>query len=155
MRKPPASKRLRGFSEALRRCNRKTLQSLSEACPVGSKLQNALQDGRAFGDLALQIHWGDAVGPEDVQWHVDAPNSALHMAVARLRRLRRLPCHEVSLHGRRTLQMKLRDPFALETHVVSERQEPGDVYIGNPAAFEHGLQYEAATWDRQFYAIRF
>ena len=134
MRKPPASRRLRGFAEALRRCNRRTLQSLSRACPEGSRLRGALQDGRAFGDLALQIHWGDAVGPEDVQWHVDAPNSALHMAV--------------SLHGQRTLQMKLRDPFALETHVVSERQEPRDVYIGNPAAFEHGLQYAAATWDR-------
>jgi hypothetical protein len=36
---------------------------------------------RAFGDLAVQIHWGDAVEDQDVAWHVDANNSALHMAV--------------------------------------------------------------------------
>ena len=36
-----------------------------------------------------------------MQWHIDAPNSALHMAV--------------SVHGGRTLKMKLRDPFALDT----------------------------------------
>ena len=38
-------------------------------------------DLSAFGDLAVQIHWGDAVEDQDVAWHVDANNSALHMAV--------------------------------------------------------------------------
>ena len=46
----------------------------------GSLLQAALREGRAFGHLAVQIHWGDAVKSDDVHWHIDAPNSALHMA---------------------------------------------------------------------------
>ena len=32
--------------------------------------------------------------------------------------------------------------------VLQEPQQPGDVYIGNPAAYEHGLTYAAASWDR-------
>lgn len=55
---------------------------------------------------------------------------------------------EVSLHGRRTLHLRLRDPFDLSEKVVDEPQRPGDVYLGNPVAYEHGLQYDAATWDR-------
>lgn len=48
---------------------------------TGSPLRAVLSTCRAFGDLAVQIHWGDAVEDQDVAWHVDANNSALHMAV--------------------------------------------------------------------------
>ena len=58
---------------------------------VGPSAPGALKDAllrRAFGDLAVQIHWGDAVDEdEDIQWHVDANNSALHMAVAWLNKI--------------------------------------------------------------------
>ena len=48
----------------------------------GSPLRAVLgSTSRAFGDLAVQIHWGDAVEDHNVAWHVDANNSALHMAV--------------------------------------------------------------------------
>lgn len=137
---PPAPRRLRAFAEALRRRNRRLLEDLAEQCP-GSPLGAVLASPhRAFGDLAVQIHWGHAVEAEDVAWHVDANNSALHMAV--------------SLRGRRTLQMKLCDPFALETQVLQEPQQPGDVYIGNPAAYEHGLTYAAATWENRMVALQ-
>ena len=43
---------------------------------------------------------------------------------------------------RAALRLRLR-------RIVDERQEPGDVYIGNPAAFEHGLEYDEATWERR------
>lgn len=135
---PP--RRLAAFAEALRRKNRRLLEDLAEQCPAGSPLRAVLSTCRAFGDLAVQIHWGDAVEDQDVAWHVDANNSALHMAV--------------SLRGRRTLQMKLCDPFALETQVLQEPQQPGDVYIGNPAAYEHGLTYAAASWEKRMVALQ-
>eukprot|EP00435_Cladocopium_sp_Y103_P026866 s3216_g6.t1 len=138
--KPPAPQRLAAFGEALRRKNRRLLEELAEQCPAGSPLRAVLGSDRVFGDLAVQIHWGDAVEDQDVAWHVDANNSALHMAV--------------SLRGRRTLQMRLCDPFALETKVVQEPQQPGDVYIGNPAAYEHGLTYAAATWEKRMVALQ-
>jgi len=31
--------------------------------------------------------------------------------------------------------------------VMEVPQRAGDVYIGNPAAYEHGLQYDSASWD--------
>ena len=113
MQKPAASLRLRAFAEGVRRANAEFLEGMATDCQ-NSVLARLLQ-GRAFADLAVQIHWGDAVGSQDVAWHIDAPNSALHMAV--------------SLHGRRTLQMKLRRPFDLETEIHGELQEPGDVYV--------------------------
>ncbi|CAJ1336828.1 unnamed protein product [Effrenium voratum] len=140
MPKPAANLQLRAFAQSLRAANAEVLCKLAADCPEGSLLQKALREGRAFADLAVQIHWGQAVRSADVQWHIDAPNSALHMAV--------------SVHGGRTLKMKLRDPFALDTKIVDERQEPGDVYIGNPAAFEHGLEYDEATWETRMIALQ-
>lgn len=137
--KAPAPVRLAAFAQQLRCQNAKVLGELAAACPPGSRLRAALAEGRAFGDLAVQIHWGDAVvDAEDVAWHVDAANSALHMAV--------------SLHGRRTLQMRLRDPFELGSKVMEVPQRAGDVYIGNPAAYEHGLQYDSASWEDRIVA---
>eukprot|EP00439_Symbiodinium_sp_Y106_P057779 s4539_g8.t1 len=133
MLKPAASLRLRAFAEGVRRANAGFLARMAADCPENSVLRRLLEEGRAFADLAVQIHWGESVGQDDIAWHVDAPNSALHMAV--------------SVHGRRSLKMKLRQPFELEPAIHEELQVPGDVYVGNPAAFEHGLEYPAATWE--------
>eukprot|EP00438_Fugacium_kawagutii_P027915 Skav231461 [mRNA] locus=scaffold1847:975795:976691:- [translate_table: standard] len=81
MQKPAASARLRAFGEALRQVNAPLLEELALACPEGSQLRRLLLHGRAFGDAAVQIHWGSAVEEDNVLWHIDAPNSALHMAV--------------------------------------------------------------------------
>ncbi|CAE7042276.1 DDX47 [Symbiodinium sp. CCMP2456] len=140
MLKPAASLRLRAFAEGVRRANSEFLARMAADCPEDSVLRRLLEQGRAFADLAVQIHWGEPVGQDDIAWHVDAPNSALHMAV--------------SVHGHRSLKMKLRQPFELEPAIHEELQVPGDVYVGNPAAFEHGLEYPAATWETRTVAFQ-
>ena len=120
MLKPAASLRLRAFAEGVRRANAEFLARMAAGFPENSVLRRLLETGRAFADLAVQIHWGQAVSSNDVAWHVDAPNSALHMAV--------------SVHGHRTLKMKLRHPFELEPELHEESQEPGHVYVARPSA---------------------
>lgn len=125
--KPAAPLPLRAFAEAVRRSNKSTLAAMAVAAPAGSLVRGALERGGAFGDVAIQVHLGDAVAPEQVSWHIDAPNSAVHMAV--------------SLLGSRTLHMKVRRPDAYDAAVLSEVQRPGDVYVGNPVSYCHGVEY--------------
>jgi len=138
--KPAASLRLRAFSETLRKANKEVLAHLAHECPEASVLRRLLLSGKAFADLAIQMHWGDAVGSGDIAWHIDAPNSALHMAV--------------SIQGTRTLKMKVRGPFDLADEMHEEPLAPGSVYVGNPSAFEHGVEYSRATWENRVVAFQ-
>jgi hypothetical protein len=33
-------------------------------------------------DLAVQMHYGDEIGSDIARYHVDAPNSLLHLAIS-------------------------------------------------------------------------
>ena len=68
MPKPAANLQLRAFAQSLRAANAEVLCKLAADCPEGSLLQKALREGRAFADLAVQIHWGQAVRPGLVCW---------------------------------------------------------------------------------------
>lgn len=95
--KPAAPARLTAFIEGVRRRN----SALLADSVAGSRwLEAAHSSGDLFSDLAVQVHYGDPIG-EDVLargggWHVDGPNSTLHMGI--------------SLHGERKLHVELTEP---------------------------------------------
>merc|ERR1712007_202950 len=106
---------------------------MASAVPSDSILRTVLKSGRAFADLSLQIHFGDGVGPEHLAWHTDAANSAVHMAL--------------SLRGSRNLWMKISPSSQSPAKERIEPQHPGDVYVGNPVSYVHGVEYPDAEWD--------
>lgn len=139
--KPAAPLRFRAFAESVRRANADVITCMKEHMLPGSVLRETFENDMVFADLAIQMHFGDAVDASQVKWHVDAPNSALHMAV--------------SLQGERTLKLKVRRPTEVKLGVVDELQHPCDVYVGNPLAYEHGLEYPQATWDDRVIACQY
>merc|ERR1712187_337369 len=70
-----------------------------------------------------------------------AANSALHMAV--------------SVRGSRVLRMKVAASAKDASEVRDKPQAPGDVYIGNPVSYVHGLEYPACTWTDRIVACQF
>lgn len=79
--RPAAPLRLRAFCEAARRVNQESLQLLAAEAPSGSLVRRLVEGGFSFGDVCCQIHAGAPVTAERVAWHVDRPNSLLHMAL--------------------------------------------------------------------------
>lgn len=109
-------------------------------------MASLLERGMAFADCAVQVHAGDAIAPSTAAWHFDAPNSALHLAVA--------------IRGRRSLL--LRAAAAADAATGSEAaqehahpQAPGDAYLSSPFAIEHAVTYGAApTWGERVVAMQ-
>ena len=50
---------------------------------LGSESSRALaaliRDGFTFADLAIQVHWGDAIAADNAFWHADTSASAIHL----------------------------------------------------------------------------
>lgn len=146
--KPAAGLRLRAFLELIRIENTSRLETVLERLLAkGEKNHNAetilqlIRDGRLFADCAVQVHYGDAIEPPmRLGWHVDAPNSLIHMAIA--------------LHGRRALHSKLYNVGGnIPLHLV-EWQSPGDVYITSPSCFEHAVEYPRCEHKDRVIAIQ-
>jgi len=95
-----------------------------------------------FGDLAIQFHFGQRVGDDDLGWHSDASNSILHMATA--------------IHGKRALHShRCKKITAKDTVDIVEWQNPGDIYLSSPTFFMHSVEYpENPTWDTRIIAIQ-
>lgn len=97
--KPPAGSFIRAFYESFRRINSIIFNQLKQELKenamqrLGPRLFQRdvcygfgrwIEDGRLFGDLSIQIHYGK--GNDDKfkggqAWHTDADNSLLHLAV--------------------------------------------------------------------------
>lgn len=143
--KPTADSRLRAFCEAVREVNSSVLAEAAKAVPSDSILAAVFKRGWAFGDLALQVHYGTAVDESCVGWHMDAVNSALHMAV--------------SLRGSRVLKSKLtpaapRKGERQTTQIQDSPQSAGDVYVSNPHSFVHGVEYPTSDWSSRVVACQ-
>jgi hypothetical protein len=138
--KPAAPLAYVAFFEALRRANRQLLTELAErweslaavsadeTCAAAT-LARLVREGKAFADLALQVHYGD---DEPGIWHGDAANSLLHFAV--------------SVRGTRALLYEAAptaDAKMLETHKGRLALAPGSVYLSSPAMFPHAVEYMA------------
>ena len=145
--KPAAPRALRAFYEAMRRKNMEHLcaaldeQGITKTGKFAGLLRKLMGKGRAFADLAIQIHAGTAVPREHIGWHTDASNSILHLALA--------------IQGSRALHsMRAKTPEA-ELEEVVEWQQPGSVYVSSPAFFQHGVQYpQAYRWSNRCIAIQ-
>ena len=85
--KPPAPLRLTSFFEAIRSKNKIWLDMLrqrleSTGSISGKALARVIATGHVFADIAVQVHFGDAISEDISRYHVDAPNSLLHLATS-------------------------------------------------------------------------
>ena len=92
-------------------------------------------DGRAFGDLAVQVHYGDR---EPGVWHNDALNSVLHLGV--------------SVRGKRFLlsrQFEGGKPRTARVELAA-----GSVYLSSPALFKHAVEYPSSAYEERILAVQ-
>jgi len=149
MDRQPAPLQLLAFCAAFRQVNEEMLCSLQRALERISKRQGlaaVMQRQACFADLSVQVHWGDEVPAEQAAWHVDAPNSFLHLALglqgrrallAQRRKVPRVPGQPRRQDGAETLW-----------------QEPGAVYLSTPCCFPHAVQYPETTWEKRIIAVQ-
>lgn len=110
-----------------------------------------IDDGFHFGDLSIQIHYGNGNEKKLTSgqaWHTDAENSLLHLAVT-LRGSR-------VLHSKRIqpTNMTLRRPRNPEQPTeVLERQQPGDVYLSSSTLMRHAPQFFDTDYASRVIAI--
>lgn len=120
---PPALRALlecvrRGFAPRLLRVLKNSDTKLSH------ELRSLIASGALFGDVNVQVHAGAPVtDPKEIYWHVDRPNSAIHMAV--------------SIFGQRRLHSRC----GAACNVSQTWQRAGSVYLSSPSAFVHGVEY--------------
>ena len=96
-------------------------------------------DGKLFTSVAIQLHWGSAVAGDNLNWHVDAPNSLLHLGV--------------SLHGRRALHSLLRPEPEVEAVEVVDVLDAGSVYLTTASAFLHAPAYPRSSFAERTIAV--
>jgi len=121
------------FAEAFRAKNKATFKAAVAGNNAGSKFLKSLVDRNwHFADCAIQYHSGKGIEGNDIAWHHDAENSALHLALA--------------VRGKRTLHAKLAQTANSEQEALELfPQQAGDVYVSTPFCFEHGVQYSDTT----------
>merc|ERR1740130_1352086 len=119
------------------------------AYPTAGTLANVLDTQRHFADLSVQVHWGDEVAPENVAWHMDAPNSFLHLALG-LSGSRALHARRNVKNGRVAGNCLVGE--ADEREIL--RQKQGDVYLTAPCCFPHAVQYPSCDWDERVVAVQ-
>jgi len=122
------------------------LQRTLEGISKRQGLAPVMQRQACFADLSVQVHWGDEVPAEQAAWHIDAPNSFLHLALG--------------LQGRRALLAQRRKvprvPGQPRRQDAAETlwQEPGAVYLSTPCCFPHAVQYPQTTWEQRIIAVQ-
>jgi hypothetical protein len=140
------------FCEAFRRANAPLFETLRKelaAFPNAQGLADVIERQLHFADLSVQVHWGDQVAPEDVAWHVDAPNSFLHLAVGL--------SGSRALHARRRIANDRIHQNCL-VGVSDERevlwQQPGETYLSVPCCFPHAVEYPQCDWENRIVAVQ-
>jgi len=137
-----------GFCEAFRRANADLFNGLREelmAFPTARALGHLLDDQMHFADLSIQVHWGDEVE----SWHIDAPNSFLHLALGL--------SGKRALHTRRLFKSGRVDQNCL-VGVDDERevmwQNEGGAYLASPCCFPHAVEYPSCDWENRVVAVQ-
>jgi hypothetical protein len=138
--KPAAPLRLRAFLAAVRSVNSGWIARLAAKEGLPDEFTSLLARGRAFSDLAVQVHHGDAITPSDARFHTDGINSCLHLAL--------------SLRGTRSLLCKLSDTPEAKPSERIFHFSAGDVYVSCPWAFPHGVAYPRCDWDARIVAVQ-
>ena len=151
MAKPPAPPLLRAFYLAFKQANADRFRALgAELTAAGFPDVGALfdPDGDVLCcDLAAQVHCGDAVDEASLGWHYDSFNSSFHVAV--------------TIHGRRRLHSRVQDRQPTGDGFVDrqckaqvQQLAAGDVYISNPANFQHAVEFAETDWADRSIAIQ-
>eukprot|EP00546_Thalassionema_frauenfeldii_P020828 CAMPEP_0178900898 /NCGR_PEP_ID=MMETSP0786-20121207/3720_1 /TAXON_ID=186022 /ORGANISM="Thalassionema frauenfeldii, Strain CCMP 1798" /LENGTH=400 /DNA_ID=CAMNT_0020571935 /DNA_START=129 /DNA_END=1331 /DNA_ORIENTATION=+ len=180
--KPAASPFTRAFFDAFRFVNREIFNTLKlnllqassyHRCTNGKTasdeahmtrkgedvcylLAKWIDHGCHFGDLSIQIHYGE--GNEEklksgAAWHMDAENSLLHLAV--------------TLRGNRVLHsMRIQQPMknnningnhvrppAATLKEILEPQKPGDVYLSSSTLMQHAPHFGKCDYSTRVIAI--
>jgi len=149
--KPAASAFTRAFYEAFRAVNKEIFDVLKQRLLNASTykvtgkedvcyvLATWISKGYHFGDLSIQIHYGQGNEKKlksGIAWHQDAENSLLHLAV--------------TLKGERVLHSKriqtgtnnLRPPEkSNKPNEILEIQKPGDLYLSSSTLMNHAPQF--------------
>jgi len=148
----PAPLPVFAFCEAFRRANASIFIKLASELrrhPTAASLAAVLERQAHFADLSVQIHWGDEVSNDHVAWHVDAPNSFLHLALG-LQGLR-------VLHARCQLRRgSISQNCAIGCSDAREElpQAQGAAYLSSPCCFPHAVQYPAVNWTSRIIAVQ-
>mmetsp|Transcript_19027 Transcript_19027/g.44393 ORF Transcript_19027/g.44393 Transcript_19027/m.44393 type:complete len:294 (+) Transcript_19027:47-928(+) len=127
------------FCEAFRRQNAPLFKDLTKDLSRKARpLSQVFKRTAYLSDLAVQVHWGEAVSEKDMFWHVDAANSFLHMAIA--------------VQGNRTLHAKRGLQSGCQPEAL--HQAPGSVYMSVPCCFPHAVEYPTTTWESRIIAVQ-
>lgn len=145
MEKPAIPLPFRAFLECFREIN--NFKELLDLLPTDSGYRKMIEDGFIFADLACQIHYGTPVTGEQINWHIDAPNSILHLATA--------------IYGKRGLHFEHIFPDEVDEMERPKRKNeffwnsPGDCYLSSPHTFRHGVEYtRTKNYDDRIMAIQ-
>ena len=165
--KPAAPRALRALVECVRRELAPPLaaalarvvaddEELGGRAPLARGALELTTRGRLFGDLAVQVHAGEAVRARELRWHTDPSNSLVHLALS-IRGRRglhaRFAGNTTTAGGRRRGVLARVFARATQTHVSWEK--PGDAYITCASAVEHAVEYpRARRWDERIIAIQ-
>lgn len=148
----PAPAPVFAFCEAFRRANAQLFEGLKQDLKTSrnaATLADVLESQRHVADLSVQVHWGDKVPAEHVAWHIDAPNSFLHLALS-LSGTR-------ALHARRHVTQGRVSQNCLVGHEDEREvlwQEQGDAYLSVPCCFPHAVEYPACDWRNRILAMQ-
>lgn len=119
------------------------------AFPTAKALGHLLDHQMHCADLSIQVHWGDQVESGDVAWHIDGPNSFVHLALG-LSGTR-------ALHTRRRVKSGRVHQNCL-VGVDDERevmwQNEGGAYLASPCCFPHAVQYPSCDWENRIVAVQ-
>jgi len=148
----PAPLPLSAFCEAFRRVNAPLFAALEQelaGSTTAAPLAAVLRRRAHFADLSVQIHWGDEVPPQHVAWHIDAPNSFLHMAIG-LQGSRALHARRCVAKGRISKNCGVGASDGREVLWQSE----GAAYLGSPCCYPHAVEYPCVDWADRIVALQ-
>mmetsp|Transcript_4345 Transcript_4345/g.7653 ORF Transcript_4345/g.7653 Transcript_4345/m.7653 type:complete len:296 (-) Transcript_4345:147-1034(-) len=150
--RPAAPAPLRAFCEVFRQKNCKAWSALQhdlEKSFNARALGAVLQRQAIFADLSVQMHWGDEIPQDHVAWHMDAPNSFLHLAIG-LQGQRALHTRRSVINGRVSHNCAL--GASDEREVLPQAQ--GSAYVSSPCCFPHAVQYPEVDWSKRIVAVQ-
>ncbi|MCP5104792.1 MAG: hypothetical protein GY950_15510, partial [bacterium] len=127
------------FLDSFKAMNREWFTDVQSNLVKGSMMGQLFQEKRYFSDLAVQIHFGSLVDGENLGWHIDSRNSAIHLAL--------------SIRGRRDLLVAYKNENG-EKEIAEYPQEEGDAYVSNPCVAGHAVRYHQSTWDTRIIAVQ-
>ena len=145
--KPALSPQLDAFLQAFRDVNSQWIRDMEmsmlkfgETSREQNEFVAELVRDRFLSDISIQVHYGDEICDSNLGWHVDAPNSLIHMAI--------------SLKSDRYLHTVTCDKDSKNQLLNKISQSEGNIYITSPSLMKHSVEYPACNFDNRIIAIQ-